>query len=1062
MELVVPPVDNSEVIDDISRIKQQQQEAGRKRTVSKTKSTTSSTISRSTTLWPEFKIPIPDPDLGFTGEIFCGKGSLTPEQTLVEFISTSASYHSVKKQPLRALEWDLLKVFPFNVMPANAAAWYMAKRKFYMNQPLDQQLLPFLLKKYPEKFRVIGGSVIFLEVYKKDVAKAKLKYLVQYGLNAYFSHKADEYGVYFFDPFYYENTEPFHESLKQCSNGAKKLVQNYFSSPGIKDQFKFRHHSAYLVSISKQPDIKIVTNKTGVIISMINNQYGFIKFGDSGETALFCCKSLFKEGWQFSGDPLKLPAMKFDGYQIPGGGIKGEQAYSWYAVLVWCGRRPSPKYCSTAEDLNSTPVFREGRLQRMSVGGDGKRLRQPSSSMMVGQVMEIRRNGAILKVREDSSDKVFVPGWQRQITTCDGKWLSTLSGECIGLGDLVAYYVDTQDIKPGYTAVGKNVMVLKECQEVPAEKSRRRRRRQSTERSAGARYEVGETTDDEKPKRRNRKRGGRKSVSEVEDSETEEDVTDGELEWLEKDVLSLIDKEDEAKTLNLLKKVHGLVRTTRGSQSKALKKSGIKNLRGGYTPMKNSSDTFWRMKRLWAKIDAGYNSESDPDYEPGDDVEVVTRPRTQSETQADTSFNGSTSAGSMLSKSGRSRKSSMASVSTTNNTTNTSSFSPQKLLPYWVREVSKHEKYDPNLEKFVADDKNYKEENDPDFELPATDDEIETESEDEENEEMVKLLNKEAQEDLTDDVKEGKHKEETKVVSPVKVTLTPSKEGDQEPVEQILTLESEPDTGADSDGSKKSSKSSTKQPLLWEKALVLTEQPEDYDSEDDPEYVPPAVILDTDLEYDELLDGENYEVSDDEVAQLQEDAKKDAASLTPKCYMPIWIPIESPAEKIQRAKDQFAAASLAIAEAEQDTSGKDTDSNGKKDDGIVNKAVSGLVLETGLTPCMKKLSVGNNKTDVGDAAGGVEPQPKRERKKSKSSPKVKKISTKSEDEKTGDEAEKKAEEKIAKVADPETPKTPTKAIEKGDEKSLKETQELVAESPKVENNGEKTSEKDAA
>ena len=77
-------------------------------------------------------------------------------------------------------------MFQFNVMPANAAAWYMAKRKFYMNQSFDQQLLPFLLKKYPEKFRVIGNSVIFLEVYKKDVAKAKLKYLVQYGLNAYF------------------------------------------------------------------------------------------------------------------------------------------------------------------------------------------------------------------------------------------------------------------------------------------------------------------------------------------------------------------------------------------------------------------------------------------------------------------------------------------------------------------------------------------------------------------------------------------------------------------------------------------------------------------------------------------------------------------------------------------------------------------------------------------------------------------------------------------------------------------------------------------------------------
>ena len=115
---------------------------------------------------------------GISGEIFCGKGTLTPEQTLVEFISTSAAFHGVKKQPLRSLEWDLLKVFPFNVMPANAAAWYMAKRKFYMNQSFDQQLLPFLLKKHPEKFRVMGSQVHFHEVYKKDVAKAKLKYLV--------------------------------------------------------------------------------------------------------------------------------------------------------------------------------------------------------------------------------------------------------------------------------------------------------------------------------------------------------------------------------------------------------------------------------------------------------------------------------------------------------------------------------------------------------------------------------------------------------------------------------------------------------------------------------------------------------------------------------------------------------------------------------------------------------------------------------------------------------------------------------------------------------------------
>ena len=52
-------------------------------------------------------------------------------------------------------------MFPNNVMPANAAAWYMAKRKYYMNEPIDQQLLPFLLKKFPEKFRLLGNKVAF-------------------------------------------------------------------------------------------------------------------------------------------------------------------------------------------------------------------------------------------------------------------------------------------------------------------------------------------------------------------------------------------------------------------------------------------------------------------------------------------------------------------------------------------------------------------------------------------------------------------------------------------------------------------------------------------------------------------------------------------------------------------------------------------------------------------------------------------------------------------------------------------------------------------------------------
>ena len=48
----------------------------------------------------------------------------------------------------------MVQVFPNNIMPATAAAWYMAKRRFYANQPLDLQLLAFLLKKYPDKFKV--------------------------------------------------------------------------------------------------------------------------------------------------------------------------------------------------------------------------------------------------------------------------------------------------------------------------------------------------------------------------------------------------------------------------------------------------------------------------------------------------------------------------------------------------------------------------------------------------------------------------------------------------------------------------------------------------------------------------------------------------------------------------------------------------------------------------------------------------------------------------------------------------------------------------------------------
>ena len=117
MELIESSV-SAPGVDDLSLQKQQVEEEKIK--------TVPKSANKRVVVWPEFKVPLPDPVLGksqrcrhillllfiegFTGEIFCGKGALTPEQTLVEFISTSAAFHEVKKQPLRSLEWDLLKV----------------------------------------------------------------------------------------------------------------------------------------------------------------------------------------------------------------------------------------------------------------------------------------------------------------------------------------------------------------------------------------------------------------------------------------------------------------------------------------------------------------------------------------------------------------------------------------------------------------------------------------------------------------------------------------------------------------------------------------------------------------------------------------------------------------------------------------------------------------------------------------------------------------------------------------------------------------------------------------
>ena len=44
-----------------------------------------------------------------------------------------------------------------------------------------------------------------------------------------------------------------------------------------------------------------------------------------------------------------------------------------------------------------------------------------------------------------------------------------------------------------------------------------------------------------------------------------------------------------------------------------------------------------------------------------------------------------------------------------------------------------------------------------------------------------------------------------------------------------------------------------RKPLLWEVELLMTEQKEDYDEDQDPEYVPPPTCADISLDYDEVI-----------------------------------------------------------------------------------------------------------------------------------------------------------------------------------------------------------------
>jgi len=390
----------------------------------------------------------------------------------------------------------------------------MAKRRFY-NKGVKNQLLALLLKEYPKKFAMKNNVVQFLESYSPVIARSKLRYLVEQGLYAYFSHKADEYGVYFFDPLYYEETEPFHAGMRivtnTYNNGTPRLTHNFFKQ--YKKQFNYHQISPYLACISKNEN-EIISGVTGVVLTMVDKKYGLIKFNRGTETcvALFSINALFKDGYVYRRDPKTLPPVYLDAYKIPN--LDKTERFQWFAVLTWVGRKPNPKFCSNKDELTNCAYYKVA-MSNTKLGDPSKKEDDKATYMKMGTVSDIKKNGAVAVVVKEDGEKesYFVPGWMYQhINTPKGRFMTTTQGVGLCVGDLINFYVDPKlEAKP-YVAVACNVDVLKHVDNVAkGSKSRRRRRTTSSQQS-------------KKSTTRTRQWKKYLLVEDVEDSQTESDA----------------------------------------------------------------------------------------------------------------------------------------------------------------------------------------------------------------------------------------------------------------------------------------------------------------------------------------------------------------------------------------------------------------------------------------------------------------------------------------------------------------------------------------------------------
>ena len=130
-----------------------------------------------------------------------------------------------------------------------------------------------------------------------------------------------------------------------------KLLPKFFALH--KDKFVYQKISPYLVTISREP-VEVKVNVTCVVVSMVDNQFGILQFnGEGGKTekAMFSANSLYKDGYNFKGDPVKLPREII------------------FCFLI-CKKFFTSKFSFNRHVLRRIPRARQGRpLQGVHLGG---------------------------------------------------------------------------------------------------------------------------------------------------------------------------------------------------------------------------------------------------------------------------------------------------------------------------------------------------------------------------------------------------------------------------------------------------------------------------------------------------------------------------------------------------------------------------------------------------------------------------------------------------------------------------------------------------------------------